>query len=133
MTIQLPDPVVPMITHNALLALGVSLSALFLTACAGETSSIPKEENVRPSVAAAEVTVAATLELHGEVADDTLPMGWLTTKWTKVTGPGPVTFGDPEAVNTTASFTEPGSYVLRLTASDGQFTVSNDVTVTVTR
>ena len=98
----------------------------------GETSSIPKAENVAPSVAAAaEVTVAATLELHGEVADDTLPMGWLTTKWTKVTGPGPVTFGDTEAVNTTATFTKPGIYVLRLTAYDGQYTVSNDLTVTV--
>ena len=95
---------------------------------------MPKADNVAPSVvASAEVTVMATLELHGQVADDTLPMGWLRTNWTKVSGPGPVTFGDPSAVNTTSSFTEPGSYVLRLTVSDGQFTVSNDVTVTVKR
>ena len=130
----MPDSVVPMITNTAAFALGVSLTALLLTACEGETASIPKAENVAPIVAAAaEVPVTATLELHGKVADDTLPMGWLMTRWTKVTGPGSVTFGDPLAVNTSASFTEPGIYVLRLTARDGQFTVSDDVTVTVKR
>jgi hypothetical protein len=55
----------------------------------------------------------------------------LIISWTKVSGPGPVEFADPSKVNTTATFTVPGTYVLRLTANDGQFTVSDDVTVVV--
>jgi hypothetical protein len=42
-----------------------------------------------------------------------------------------VTFGDASAVDTTASFSLAGSYVLRLTASDGAVTRSDQVTVTV--
>ena len=121
-------------TGRSLLTLGVSFTVLLLIACSGEANPTPKVKNLAPSVgASAEATATATLELQGKVTDDTLGLGGSRTKWTKVTGPGPVTFGDPSAVNTTASFTEPGVYVLRLTAWDGQFTVSDDVTVTVKR
>jgi hypothetical protein len=44
----------------------------------------------------------------------------LTTTWSQVGGPGLVTFGDAHAIDTTASFTLAGTYVLRLTASDGE-------------
>jgi hypothetical protein len=42
-----------------------------------------------------------------------------------------VVFGDPSAVSTTASFSAAGSYVLRLTASDGELSASDDLTVVV--
>jgi hypothetical protein len=42
-----------------------------------------------------------------------------------------VSFGDANAVDTTASFSSAGVYVLRLTADDGQLTASDDVTITV--
>jgi hypothetical protein len=42
-----------------------------------------------------------------------------------------VTFGNASAVDTTASFSAAGTYVLRLTASDGALTSADDVTVTV--
>ncbi len=40
--------------------------------------------------------------------------------WSKASGPGKVTFADPAASITTATFSEPGSYVLKLTADNGQ-------------
>ena len=75
---------------------------------------------------------ADTVTLAGAASDDGLPSGsTLTTLWTKVSGPGAVTFGDPNSAATTARFAEPGVYVLRLTASDTQLTATDDVTVTV--
>ena len=55
----------------------------------------------------------------------------VTTGWTKVSGPGTVTFGDPAAVDTTASFSGAGTYVLRLSANDGALSSADDITVTV--
>jgi hypothetical protein len=48
-----------------------------------------------------------------------------------VSGPGAVVFGTPGAVVTTATFSGPGSYTLRLTASDSELSVSDDVVVLV--
>jgi len=39
------------------------------------------------------------------------------TRWSKSSGPGQVIFADATAPNTTATFSEPGEYVLQLTAS----------------
>jgi len=39
--------------------------------------------------------------------------------WTKVSGPGNITFGTPDAKDTTISADQDGSYVLKLTANDG--------------
>ena len=74
---------------------------------------------------------AATLD--GTVTDDGRPNppGAVTTTWEKVTGFGTVSFGNPNAVDTTAQFSVEGTYVLRLTANDGQATVADDITVTV--
>jgi hypothetical protein len=71
--------------------------------------------------------------LSGVVADDGLPNppGVFTTTWSKVSGPGSVTFTDPNAVETTASFSRDGDYVLRLTADDGELTSSDEVTINV--
>jgi hypothetical protein len=79
------------------------------------------------------VTLPATAALDGTVSDDGLPSppGTLTTTWSKVSGPGTVTFGNAAAVDTTASFSAPGTYVLRLTASDGELSTNDDATVTV--
>ncbi|MHC4434260.1 MAG: PASTA domain-containing protein, partial [Planctomycetota bacterium] len=65
------------------------------------------------------------------VADDGVPIAAVMT-WSQVTGPGLVTFADVSAVDTTATFTLPGTYVLRLTADDGELAGSDEVTITVT-
>ncbi|WP_321477518.1 beta-L-arabinofuranosidase domain-containing protein [uncultured Paludibaculum sp.] len=43
-----------------------------------------------------------------------------TIAWSKASGPGAVTFADAKAPITTATFSTPGSYVLKLTANNGQ-------------
>ncbi|MDP9181307.1 MAG: hypothetical protein M3P04_00850, partial [Actinomycetota bacterium] len=76
------------------------------------------------------ITLPAAASLDGTVSDDGLPApSTLTATWSKVSGVGTVTFGNPSAVDTTASFSAAGTYVLRLTVSDGQATGADDVTV----
>ena len=92
--------------------------------------------NQPPSVSAGPdlaVTLPSSASLNGTVGDDGLPNppGTLTTTWSRVSGPGTVTFGNAGAVDTTASFSASGTYVLRLTANDGAAGASDDVTVTV--
>ncbi len=59
------------------------------------------------------------------------PPGALTTTWSQVSGPGTVSFSNASALNSTATFSASGAYVLRLTVSDGALTVSDGVAVTV--
>src|SRR5690606_643704 len=75
--------------------------------------------------------VGVPVNLSGTVTDDGLPGSAITTQWSRVSGPGTVTFGNAAARNTTAQFSAPGTYVLRLTASDGQLSASDDVTIVI--
>lgn len=73
-----------------------------------------------------------TISLSGAASDDGLPQGGaLSVSWTKATGPGAVSFSSPNALTTNATFTDAGTYVLRLTASDTLLTASDEVTITV--
>ena len=68
--------------------------------------------------------------LQGSVTDDGLPAGKpLTASWSVVSGPGSVTFANPTSPATSATFGQLGAYVLRLTASDTEWTSSADVFV----
>jgi hypothetical protein len=92
--------------------------------------------NTAPAVSAGAdqtVNLPASASLKGVVTDDHLPNppGTTTATWTKVSGPGQVDFADAHAPATMASFLEPGTYVLRLTATDSQLSTSDDVTVVV--
>ena len=79
-----------------------------------------------------EIRLPDFLTLNGEVHDDGLAGDTrLTTEWTVVSGPGPVSFTDPSSAVTKALFTLPGTYVLRLQATDGFLTVADRTTVTV--
>ncbi len=51
--------------------------------------------------------------------------------WSKASGPGEVKFADPSALITTATFTTPGAYVLKLTADNGQTKSSSTLNVSV--
>ena len=75
-------------------------------------------------------TLTAALLLNASVLT---PLQAATvSSWSKVSGPGTVQFANASSPETTASFSQPGDYVLRLTASDGEYTVSDDVRVSVT-
>lgn len=54
-----------------------------------------------------------------------------TTMWSKGSGPGQVKFDDPTALITTATFTKPGAYILKLTADNGQTKTSSTLHVSV--
>jgi hypothetical protein len=72
--------------------------------------------------------------LSGQVSDDGMPVppGLITVTWSKLEGPGNVTFVNSHAPWTTAEFSLPGTYALRLSATDGATLVGDNVTVTVT-
>lgn len=100
-----------------------------------EVTLTVKPENLAPVVnAGPDKTVAfpASATLNGTVSDDGLPAGaTLTSVWTKVSGPGTVSFGNPNAPATVASFSADGLYVLRLSASDSALSASDEVSITV--
>jgi uncharacterized protein YjiK len=96
----------------------------------------PPVGNVAPLVAAGQdqrVDLGVAAQLDGTVKDDGLPdpPGAVATTWTKSSGPGTVTFGDAHGLSTTADFSAEGTYVLELTANDGEIERSDTVTVEV--
>jgi hypothetical protein len=79
------------------------------------------------------ITFPAVATLVGSATDDGNPdpPDTLTITWSKVSGPGSVTFGDTSDPTTTATFSTVGVYVLRLTGDDSELTTSDDIQITV--
>ncbi len=75
------------------------------------------------------IATGSVLRLVAAAYDDTV--SGMTTTWTRISGPGPVTFGDASSPVTDASFSTAGSYLLRMSATDGSAVSNLDVTVTV--
>lgn len=95
------------------------------------------DPNTAPRVSAGpdqETPLGVTnVTLRGDVVDDGLPAipGAVTIRWTQAGGPGTVTFSDPNSAFTTAYFSQPGLYLLRLSATDGELSGSASVSVNV--
>lgn len=92
--------------------------------------------NLPPLVSAGpdvNVTWPGVARLYGTATDDgnPNPPAVMATTWSKVSGPGIVTFANASSTNTTATFSAVGTYVLRLTASDAQLSGSDTLTVVV--
>ena len=72
------------------------------------------------------------ITLRGQVNDDALPVGSAVSMvWTKVDGPGRVEFSNATNALTAAVFSLYGEYRLRLTATDGEATAFDEVSVIV--
>ena len=57
------------------------------------------------------IGLADSAILAGSATDDGLPLpGVLTVAWSQVSGPGAVTFANPQSASTTAAFSAPGPY-----------------------
>ncbi|MFY9587989.1 MAG: hypothetical protein WAT66_11095, partial [Actinomycetota bacterium] len=70
--------------------------------------------------------------LNGATSDDGLPTcATPSVVWSKVSGPGDVVFADSNSAVTSATFSLPGDYLLRLSSSDSELTGNDDVTVHV--
>ena len=97
----------------------------------------PEPGNVAPVVNAGpdqSITWPDPVTLNGSVTDDGLPTGATVTQtWSTVSAPSgaTVTFASPSQPVTTATFSTPGVYVLRLTATDTQLSANDDVVVKV--
>lgn len=95
-------------------------------------SIVPQGTNQPPAANAGpdrSIVLPNPASLAGVAGDDGLPTGTLTSGWSVVSGPGDVTFADPASAATTAMFSAAGTYVLRLTSSDGSLTQSDDTSV----
>ena len=80
------------------------------------------------------IILPASASLNGTVSDDGSPSsGTLTHSWSKISGPGTVTFANVNAQTTTAGFSTAGTYMLRLTASDSALSADADVAISVRR
>jgi len=117
---------------------GVTVVTVTATDEAGNSTDWPVDVtvNTRPSVEAGpDQTVswpARTVALDGTVTDDGFPQGTpLSIAWTVVSGPGTVTFSNPGTAESTATFSMPGTYVIRLTAGDGELSAFDELTVQV--
>ena len=77
------------------------------------------------------VAVSKAIQLDGTASDDSPTDTDLTLQWQQVSGPGNATFEDASQPDTTVQFPEAGTYVLQLSADDGQKTGSDEVTVSV--
>ena len=111
-------------------ALGLSdgIDAFDVVAGSGGPANSPPSVDAGPGQA---VTLPASAALDGTVGDDGL-VAPLVTSWTQTSGPGTTTFGNAAAVDTTAAFSAAGTYVLRLTADDGELVAFDEVTIAVT-
>jgi len=100
------------------------------------TPETPEPANLSPAVNVGSdqtITLPGSAALNATVTDDGLPNppGAVTVTWSKVSGPGTVTFADAAAVDTSASFTQDGIYALELSASDGELQSSDQVIIAV--
>ena len=91
--------------------------------------------NLAPFVSAGpdkSIAISDPLTLTGDAYDDGQPTtGPLNHTWEKVSGPGTVSFGSPNSLSTTASFNAVGTYVLKLSSTDGALTSEDEVQVQV--
>jgi hypothetical protein len=80
------------------------------------------------------IALPMTCTFAGIASDDGLPSppGLLLIAWSKLSGPGNVTFSNPNAPLTTATFSATGVYQLRITGNDSAQIRTDDVIVTVT-
>ncbi len=111
---------------------GTSSDIIFDLELTGNSSPVNQSPQVNAG-ADQTITLPAGATLNGTVSDDGLPLppGLLAFGWTKVSGPGNVTFANTNALRTTATFSTSGTYVLRLGATDGSASADDDLTVVV--
>ena len=86
---------------------------------------LPPVPNLAPDVSVGPdqpTHVSEPLALQAVVRDDDLPTASTTVEWEKVSGPGTVTFGSPQAEQTSATFSAAGAYVVRAVGNDSVLT-----------
>lgn len=110
--------------------LGTALSTV--TLLDDENNQPPTATILFPNDSTSIASVDNGLLLAGSISDDGQPYwGLQTVSWEWVSGPAAPTFSSANAPQTDVSFPLPGTYRLRLRASDGEFSDSTDIRIEV--
>ncbi len=130
-----PTPLSPVYSTGVTLNGDATVKAIAYAAGKNPSGVTSTSFNVNsvPTVSAGSDTTALlgdALSLSGSASDTDGPSA-VSVTWTKISGPGSVSFGSATTAATTATFSALGTYVLRLSATDGLATVTDDVTVSV--
>ena len=124
-TLVIYDPYAP--------AAAFSTAANWRASAAVGGSPGASEPNLVPIVnAGADATgVVSGIALTGTATDDSQPNPprTMTYSWTPLSGPGATTFTPANALATSATFSLPGVYNLRLSVSDSTLTSTDDIVV----
>ncbi|MDB9742102.1 LamG domain-containing protein, partial [Akkermansiaceae bacterium] len=95
---------------------------------AGECGKDLPNGNTPPSVDAGRDqstgAINTAVALQGYASDD---IGITATSWTKLSGPGALTFSDSSSLSTSVSADVAGLYVLEVEVSDGQYTATDSI------
>ncbi len=99
-------------------------------------SGSPQLFNREPCVEAGSdqiISQSDILNLSGNASDDGVPNNPVNFEltWSKASGPGTVSFNDVHSLSTTATFSAPGNYMVRLTGNDGGLQGTDEMLVTV--
>ncbi len=79
------------------------------------------------------VPAAGWVQLNGAVSDDGELFSPTSNTWSMESGPtnAQTEFSDSQLTNSTVNFSVAGTYVLKLSAFDGEYTTSSNITITV--
>ena len=96
-----------------------------------ETTDAPAIAFQSPTVNPASIHVGSSLVINATATAIPAQTGSLSVQWSKMSGPGTVTFSSLQTASTTAAFSAAGDYVLRLAAQDSVLSSFKDLTVRV--
>ena len=124
-------------TTSMLVGLALTDGGTGLATASFSNVSMSFADNAAPTVSAGPdraLRVGETITLAGTRSDDAKPVvpGLVTVAWSKLSGPNPLTIAVPSAAATTAIAGAPGTFVLRLTANDGEAKTYDDMVTTIT-
>ena len=139
LTVAPVDDIAPEGSETVIVTLNVAAGYLISGPATATVTILDDDVNAPPTVTVSRPTISTVtlpagvgMILEATVSDDGKPIGGSLTKtWSKISGPGTVTFGDAAQPSTTALFSAAGTYVIRLAANDGALATNADITVTV--
>lgn len=133
-TAKVLDPLYELELNSAKRATeGLDIAAAPKNVCVNRAPTVAVLSPLGEPVTTFPAQAGRDLALNGRVEDDGLPRGSsIKTTWKKVSGPGDVTFTEPNAAPTRVRFSAAGAYVLELSATDGEKTGSVSINVRVT-
>ncbi|MEN3943022.1 Calx-beta domain-containing protein [Prosthecobacter sp. SYSU 5D2] len=120
---------------DEVVVVSITANSSYITGSPSVANVVIVDDDLPPSVfissPASKATIIAEgngLMLEAVGMDDGLPSP-LTYTWSRLFGPGTVTFENASAASTGVSFSAPGVHGLRITVDDGQFTASDVIFV----